>query len=223
MSKIYFYGAGCGSKKAIDNLKTSLNIIFTKATVKVDEDTLGAAYASSGNKPAIVAILGTGSNSCYFDGKKITQNHVSLGYTIMDEASGNYFGKILLRDYFYNNMPNSLKKPFNNKYNTSVDYIKNQLYKSPNPNTYLASLSKFMFEYKEEEYIQKIITKGFQEFFDNQINSYQKNQDLSLYFIGSIAFYFKDILIKVATKNNTSITEIIQHPIDRLVEFHQKR
>ncbi|MGB1042672.1 MAG: N-acetylglucosamine kinase [Tenacibaculum sp.] len=222
IQQIHFYGAGCGTDKSAEYLKIVLQSIFTKAEIKVSEDLLAAVYASTSLKPGIVCILGTGSNSCYFDGKNIINIAPSLGYTVMDEASGNYFGKRLLRDYFYNKMPEKLSLEFKNKYDLDVDVVKNNLYAATGPNMYLASFAKFMFNFKTEDYIQQLIRKGFQEYFEYQINPFSKNKETPLYFIGSIAYYFGKILEETALKNNLNVTKIIKHPIDDLVKFHQE-
>ena len=219
--QIHFYGAGCGTPKAAKNLQEVLKTTFNNAKVIVSEDTLGAVYASSGKKPGIVCILGTGSNSCYFDGKNMNTTAPSLGYSIMDEASGNYFGKQLLRDFYYKKMPKKIATAFQASYNLDTDLVKMNLYRKPNPNMYLASFAKFMFDYKEEKYIRKMIKKGFQNFFYYRILPFQKDTKTPIYFIGSIAHYFRDILEKVAAKNNLVITDVIQRPIEKLVDFHR--
>lgn len=221
VQQIHFYGAGCGSPKAAENLQNVLKSIFDKATVFVSEDTLAAVYASSGNKSGIVCILGTGSNSCYFDGKEIITTAPSLGYTLMDEASGNYFGKQLLRDYYYKKMPKKIATAFETSFELDTDVVKMNLYRKPYPNMYLASFARFMFEYKEEKYIRRMIKKGFQDFFYYRILPFEKDSKTPIYFIGSVAYYFRDILEKVATKNKLIITDVIQRPIDNLVEFHR--
>ena len=221
VTDIYFYGAGCGSPKPIDILSNVLKNIFTNSKVNVAEDMLAAVYAASGKNPAIVCILGTGSNSCYFDGIQLHTNSVSLGYSVMDEASGNYFGKLLLREYFYSKMPKRIAQKFEEIYNLDVDEIKLNLYRQPNPNMYLATFAKFMFEFKEDKYIEKIIKRGFNEFFKYRILPFGKTDQTPIYFIGSIAFYFRGILEKVAQKNNLKIYGIIQRPIDNLLEFHK--
>ncbi|KAB1153296.1 N-acetylglucosamine kinase [Tenacibaculum aiptasiae] len=219
---IHFYGAGCGTAIPIKILHDVLKSIFSNASINISEDMLAAVYASSAQNPAIVCILGTGSNSCYYDGNNMEMITPSLGYTIMDEASGNYFGKQLLKDYYYRKMPQKIAKSFEEEFNVDADYIKLNLYRKPNPNMYLASFAKFMFDYKDKKYIKKIIKKGFQEFFKYRILPYQKGTETPIYFIGSIAYYFIDILENVASKNNLIITDVIQRPIDNLVKFHME-
>lgn len=221
VKKIFFYGAGCGTEAPIKFFNNVLQEIFINAQISIEEDMLAAVYAASGKKPAIVCILGTGSNSCYFNGSELEIIAPSLGYSVMDEASGNYFGKMLLRDCFYGKMPKPIKKKFEEQFNVDADFIKMNLYRQPNPNAYLATFAKFMFEFKDEEYIKKIIKKGFEEFFKYRVLTYGKTADTPIYFIGSIAFYFREILEKVAKKHNLKITDVIQRPINNLLEYHK--
>lgn len=220
VTEIHFYGAGCGTPKPVKILKDILQSIFINAKISIAEDMLAAVYAASGKKPSLVCILGTGSNSCYFDGENMEMKTASLGYILMDEASGNYFGKLLLREYYYNKMPNAIAEKFNEEFNLEADYIKKNLYRMPNPNMYLASFAKFMFEFKEEKYIKRIIKRGFHEFFKYRILPFEKSTETPLYFIGSIAFYFRDILEKVAKKYDLEVTDVIQRPIDNLLHYH---
>lgn len=222
VTEIHFYGAGCGTAQPAKILQEVLKSIFVNATIHIAEDMLAAVYAATGKTPALVCILGTGSNSCYFDGTQLQMKTPSLGYILMDEASGNYFGKLLLREYFYDKMPKVMAARFREEFNLDADVIKENLYRMPNPNMYLASFAKFMFEFKEEKYIKKIIKRGFQEFFKYRILPYEKDAQTPLYFIGSIAFYFRDILEKVAIKNGHVITDVIQRPIDNLLAYHKK-
>lgn len=223
VEEIHFYGAGCGTPKPVEILKSILKSIFINAKILVSEDLLAAVYASSGDSEGIVCILGTGSNSCFYDGENLHVNSASLGYTVMDEASGNYFGKILLRDFYYKKMPKAIADKFEKQFDLEVDTVKFNLYRQTNPNMYLASFAKFMFEFKNEKYIKRIIKKGFQTFFKYRILPFQKTSETPIYFIGSIAFYFKDILEKVASKHQLEITAVIQRPINNLVQYHKEK
>ena len=223
VTEIHFYGAGCGTPKPTKILEDVLQKIFINAKINVAEDMLAAVYAATGKEPGLVCILGTGSNSCYFDGEHVHMKTASLGYILMDEASGNYFGKVLLRDYFYNKMPKAIAEKFNEEFNLDADYIKKNLYRTPNPNMYLASFAKFMFDFKEEKYIKRIIKKGFQEFFKYRILPFNKTAETPLYFIGSIAYYFRESLEKIGKKNNLKVTGIIQRPIDNLLDYHLQK
>ncbi|MBS3992423.1 MAG: N-acetylglucosamine kinase [Bacteroidetes bacterium] len=221
VKKVYFYGAGCGTSEGIEILKRVFEAIFDKATVHVDEDMLAAVYAASGFDPAIVCIIGTGSNSCYFDGEKVHQNVASLGYILMDEASGNYFGKRLIRDYYYKIMPKHIAQKFETEFNLEADFIKKNLYRESDPNAYLATFAKFLLQNKEDAYVQMLMKKGFEKFFKYRILPYQKGKETPIYFIGSIAHFFRDILEKVANSFGLEITDVIQRPIDNLIKFHK--
>ncbi len=222
ITEINFYGAGCGSEASVKKINTVFNTVFKNATTNIHEDMLAAVYAVSPKKEGIISILGTGSNSCYYDGKNIESLSDSLGYIIMDEASGNYFGKKLLRDYFYKQMPPEISIEFNKQFNLDTDTIKNNLYLKSNPNMYLASFAKFMFSFKDNNYIKTMIKNGFKEFFKFSILPYtiDKNKKIPLHFVGSIAFYFRDILEIVANEHQLEIHSVIRKPIESLVEYH---
>jgi len=181
ISEIYFYGAGCSTLILAKKLKDEFLKIFINAKISIKEDMLAAVYAASAGKEAIVCILGTGSNSTYFDGKIAHENVPSLGYTLMDEASGNYFGKRLLVDYFYKKMPLEIAKEFENSYNLDPDEIKKNLYIEDSPNAYLGNFAEFMFSFKDSKYIHNIIKEGFTLFFKRQILPYNK-PNIPIYF-----------------------------------------
>lgn len=222
VTEIHFYGAGCGTPKPIKILQDILETIFVNAKIFISEDMLAAVYAVADDKPAIVCILGTGSNSCYFNGTSMEMLVPSLGYILMDEASGNYFGKKLLIDFYYGKMPKNIADKFQDEFNLEADYIKTNLYREPNPNMYLASFAKFMFDFKEDIYIRKIIRKGFHKFFKFRVLPFNKTMETPIYFIGSIAYYFRDILEEIAGKHHLKITDVIQRPIDNLLAYHKK-
>lgn len=221
VNEIYFYGAGCSTPVFSKKLKDEFLKTFVNANISIKEDMLAAVYAASAGKEAIVCILGTGSNSTYFDGQITHENVPSLGYTLMDEASGNYFGKCLLVDYFYKKMPTEIAKNFENSYNLDPDEIKKNLYIEDSPNAYLGNFAEFMFQFKDSEYIHKIIKDGFALFFERQILPYEKETSIPIYFIGSIAFYFEKILHEVAQENGLKIAGILQRPINDLIKYHQ--
>ncbi len=222
VTNIYFYGAGCGTPHAQKILHDVMKNIFVNAEVVVEEDMLAAVYAATGKEPAMVAILGTGSNSCYYDGQKMHMRVASLGYVLMDEASGNYFGKRLIRDYYYGLMPKYIVQKFEKDFNLDADVLKKNIYREPNPNMYLASFAQFMFEFKEEKYVRRLMKRGFEKFFRYRILPYELSPETPIYFIGSIAHYFREILDAVAEKNGLKITGVIQRPIDNLIDYHRK-
>ena len=222
VTKIYFYGAGCGTEPPKQLLKKVFTPIFVNADLNIKEDTYAAVYSccKPGEK-AIVSIIGTGSNCSYFDGNKIHQKVTSLGYVLMDDASGNYFGRQLLRDYYFNIMPKELGIKFENKFNLKAEVIKDSLYKKPNPNTYLATFAKFLIENKDLKYSKELIKKGFTLFVENQINQFENSNKVSLHFVGSVGFYLQENLKKVLESKGLKIGKVIKKPIDGLVSYHQ--
>ncbi len=224
IKQIYFYGAGCGTETSNKILSTVLEEIFELATIVVKEDIYAAAYAVSDRKPGIVCILGTGSNCSYFNGKdELVSKIPSLGYILMDDASGNYFGKILLQDYFYKKMPKKLHEKFQNAYNLYPDDVKLNLYKKGSPNSYLASFASFLIKHKNETYCSEIIKKGFSNFIENQITQYDRVYDLPIHFVGSIAYLLQDELKSALKSFRLNTGYFIQKPIDGLVAYHLNR
>lgn len=221
VTKVFFYGAGCGTPKAVKRTKQVFQEVFVNADVFIAEDMLAAVYAAAEGKESIVCILGTGSNSCYYDGKDIHSCTTSLGWVIMDEASGNYFGKKLIRDYYYKMMPAEIANKFEEQFNLEDDYVKHELYQGDAPNTYLATHAKFMFEFKDHDYITGLIERGIDEFFRYRVLPYGKGKDTPIFFIGSVAFYFSHIIEKVAAKYNLTFGGAIQRPIDKMIEYHK--
>jgi N-acetylglucosamine kinase-like BadF-type ATPase len=222
ITTVDFYGAGCGTKTPIKLLTNILAGIFSVAKISVNEDMVAAVYAAT-LEPGIVCILGTGSNSCYFDGKKIHKGIESLGYSLMDEASGNYFGKRLLRDYFYKKMPSQLALDFEKRFNLDPDEIKNHLYKRYNPNMYLASFAEFIFTSKEVNgYFYKLISEGMLKFIEYRILCFKESQNVPIHFIGSIAHFSEDIIKECMKPYNLELGKIIRRPIDGLIEYYKQ-
>ncbi len=220
VKQVFFYGAGCGTPQAVHKLEKVLQEIFPQAKIAVAEDMLAAVYAASGGKESIVAILGTGSNSCYYDGEQMHMLYPSLGYILMDEASGNWFGKQLIIDYYNKKMPGELARDFEKKYDLSAESIKVNLYQKEAPNTYLAHFAEFMFDHRDEQYIQSLLKSGFALFIENRILPYPKAKEVPVYFIGSIAWFFKPTLKEIALKKGIHIKNIIRRPINHLIDYH---
>ena len=222
INKIYFYGAGCGTQPPKELLTKVLSSIFINSDFDIKEDTYAAVYACC--KPtskAIVSILGTGSNCSYYDGEKLHQKVTSLGYVLMDDASGNYFGRQLLRDFYFNKLSKDLANKFKAEFDLKAEIIKDSLYKKPNPNTYLAKFAKFLVENKDLEYSKNLIKKGFILFIENQIEQFDNHKDVELHFVGSIGYYLKDELKKVIDSKNLKLGKVLRRPIEGLVAYHQ--
>ncbi|SEL87796.1 BadF-type ATPase [Aquimarina amphilecti] len=218
---VHFYGAGCGTAKPAAMLKKVFEDFFVNATdVVVREDMVAAVYAAT-TEPGIVCILGTGSNSCYYDGDDIHMAVDSLGYILMDEASGNYFGKRLIRDYYYKRMPPEVAGEFEKRFNLSSDSIKENLYKKENPNTYLASFAEFIFTSERNGYFYKIITEGIQEFVETRVLCFPEAQNVPVHFIGSIAHFSEDIIRAAVWPYHLTVGNIVRRPIDGIIDYYR--
>ncbi|WP_299260887.1 BadF/BadG/BcrA/BcrD ATPase family protein [uncultured Aquimarina sp.] len=221
IDRVHFYGAGCGTNKPTRMLAKIFEDYFTNANdILVREDMVAAVYAAT-TEPGIVCILGTGSNSCYFDGDEIKMTVDSLGYILMDEASGNYFGKRLIRDYYYKRMPPEVAGEFEKRFDLSSDSIKENLYKKENPNTYLASFAEFIFTSERNGYFYKIITEGIQEFVETRVLCFPEAQNVPVHFIGSIAHFSEDIIRAAVWPYHLTVGNIVRRPIDGIIDYYR--
>ena len=223
VSHVHFYGAGCGVDSPARRIEKVFKEIFTSSKFSILEDTYAAVYASTEpNTPAIVCIIGTGSNCTYFDGINIEQRITSLGYVLMDEASGNFFGKQLIRAFYFKTMPEDLAKKFEEEYDLSPDQIKENVYRKENPNTYLAKFAQFIIKNKEVLEMKSIIEDGLQRFISHQILQFENAKDVPVHFIGSIAHYLKDEIDIALKRNGLRLGNVVRRPIDGLVQYHQR-
>lgn len=218
ITSIYFFGAGCNTSKSKNKIRLILSECFKKATSIVEEDTMAAVYATT-KVPAVVCILGTGSNCCYFNGTSIISKAPSLGFLVMDEGSGNYFGKELLKAYYYKQMPIELRTSFENQFDLKERKVIKKLYQSKTPNKYLADFAIFLFENIEHSFMKKIVNEGMNRFIENHILQYAKElETLPLHFVGSIAFYAKEYISNQLLKRGLVGASFVQRPIDNLIE-----
>lgn len=218
---LFFYGAGCGTDRMKNFLTAVFQDYFKSANVVVHEDTYAAVYATTPkDSEAIVCILGTGSNCSYFDGKVLHQKVQSLGYIAMDDCSGNRFGRHLLRGYYFNTMPKNLATEFEEEYNVDPDYIKQNLYKEPNPNAYLATFAKFLIKHKDTPFCHNLIQREMESFVAHYIEQFDNCKEIPVHFVGSIAFYLKEELTAVLAKHGITIGNVLRRPIDGLIAYH---
>jgi len=220
VQKIFFYGAGCSADAKKENVKNAIKSIFINAYVEVEHDLLAAARATCLNKAGMAAILGTGANSCQFNGKEITENVPSLGYLLGDEGSGAYMGRILLTRYLQQELPQELALAFKKQYPENLEQILDNIYKQPMPSRFLASYAPFLLHHKNHVFIKQLVVDAFQLFFTRYISKYSEHKSLPLHFVGSIAFYHNDTLHYVAEKNGITLGKIIEKPIAGLVLYH---
>ncbi|GEC72044.1 BadF-type ATPase [Flavobacterium flevense] len=218
---LFFYGAGCGTDRMKTSLSAAFQEYFPNAKIVVEEDTYAAVYATTPkDQEAIVCILGTGSNCSYFDGKELHQKVQSLGYIIMDDCSGNVFGKELIRKYYFNKMPKDLATEFEKEFNVDPDFIKNKLYKEENPNAYLATFAKFLIQHKDSDFCKKIIRKAMKSFIKNYVMQFDNCKEVPVHFVGSIAYYLKDELQLAFDKYDLQLGNVLRRPIDGLISYH---
>jgi N-acetylglucosamine kinase-like BadF-type ATPase len=224
VTAVHFYGSGCFDDK-IPVITDAMKALFPKASVSVALDLLGTARALLGDKPGFAAILGTGTNTCLYDGKKITMNIDSLGYTMGDEGSGTHLGKKLLGDFIRESMPVDTRTAFLERYPLDKEKIFEQVYGQPFPNRFLASFAPFLLERMEggDPYAVELVKGSFREFFGNLVSRYPHYKDLSFNCVGSIGHYFKAPLLEVANEFGMASGRVLRTPIDGLVEFHSSQ
>ncbi len=222
ISAIYFYGAGITDQSKKDELYGVLSDFFGLTKIHIESDLLAAARSLCGNEEGIAAILGTGSNSCYYDGEKVTLHVSPLGYILGDEGSGAVMGRLLVADVLKNQFPQSLTKHFYEKHNTTKSEVMEHVYRKPFPNRYLASFTKFMLENIHEEKIANIISGSFTSFFNRNIAQYPQSRKLPVQFTGSVAWHFSDLLKDAASKAGFSVGRITQNPMHDLLAYHKK-
>ena len=224
VENLIFFGAGVSSINKQNIILDGLKKVFKKCkNISAEHDMKGAAIAACGNFSGIVCILGTGSNSCFYDGTETFENIPSLGYILGDEASGAYFGKILITDFLYKNMPENISNYFKKEFEMDKDTLLDTIYKKPNANVFLASFMKFIVIHKHELYIRKMIENGFSKFAEYHICSFTNFKSLPVHFIGSVAYLFNDILHITAEKHNFKIGKIMQKPINDLAKYYSQK
>jgi glucosamine kinase len=220
ITEIYFFGAGCSSPDRHEVVSNALSQLFPKAYISIDSDLLASAYATCGHEKGLCCVLGTGSNISFFDGEEVHSGKHGLGYVLGDEGSGTWFGKALITDFLYGNMPADIHTLFNEKYALNKETVINNVYQQPRANSYLASFAKFLNSIRQTEYVQNLLKKGFQEFIDTDIKSYhQQYHRYKCHFVGSIAFVFADELKAVCEENEVQVGKIIRQPIYDLMQF----
>lgn len=220
VGQVFFYGASCSSPQRNKVVADALQMAFTQATIYVDHDMLAAARALCQNQPGFAAILGTGSNTCYYNGIDIESSVPSLGYVLGDEGSGAYIGRMLVRGFLYGDMPTDLATKFADTYKQTKDDIITAVYTQPLPNKYLAQFTRFAGRNVQHPYIAELVTKAFDDFFENHICRYPNYTNYSVGFVGSVAFYFNSLLRHSAAKHNVTVGTIVEAPIAALTLYH---
>jgi N-acetylglucosamine kinase-like BadF-type ATPase len=221
VERLYFYGAGCSAPHLNDVIRRGLKRLFINAEISVDHDLTACAYATYQGEPSISCIIGTGSNSCYFDGKNVSEVVPALGYILGDEGSGSYFGKKLLSNYLYHRLPEDISDVLKNELGLTKDLIVERVYMTPNANVYLASFMPFITRFAEHPYIQEMVYEGFRHFIDIHVCCYPNYREVKSHFVGSIAQIFEKQLLAACESLDVQIGSIIRKPIDGLVSYHE--
>ena len=222
INSVYFYGAGCADSQINNKLTKTLQQVLKSDKAEVSSDMLGAARGIFKHQKGIACIMGTGSNSAYYDGNEIVKSIPAGGFIIGDEGSGAVLGKTLIADYIKNQMPENILAEFKKFYNGTYLDVVNHVYKQPFPNRWLANFTKFMYEKREDDYIHNMIVNSFTLFFNRNIKQFDSWKNTEVGFVGSIAYYFEKELKEAAQKCEITVSEIYQNPIEGLIEYHSK-
>lgn len=221
VTEVYFYGAGVSSEKNQAVIREAFLSFFPGSKVEIGWDLLAAARALCGHEPGIACIMGTGSNSCLYDGKEITGNVANLGWILADEGSGANIGRKFLVDYLRQKFPTTLAKQFAERFPLTREEFLEKVYQQEKPSAFLASFMRFIFQHLDEPYCHKLVYNSFAEFYENNVMQYEGYRDLKVHFTGSVAFYFSDILRQVANDKGITVKNILESPIAGLTLYHQ--
>lgn len=219
--EIFFYGTGLSNPLNKKIIQSALKKTFRSSRIYVDTDLLAAARALCGNEKGIACILGTGSNSCYFNGRKIMKNSPGLGYVLGDEGSGAYLGKKVVQYYLYKTFDEDLMARFNARFVTSTVEILENVYKKPLANRYLASFAIFLAENRGHYMVENIIEDGLNDFFFNHLYKYRESWTHPIHFIGSVAFGFKDVLKELCRAYELELGNVLKKPMEGLIKYHR--
>ncbi|HET9430432.1 MAG TPA: N-acetylglucosamine kinase [Chitinophagaceae bacterium] len=220
VDEIYYYGTGCANPENAKSIKKAILQVFAGAKTDVTHDLMAAARALCGKKKGIACILGTGSNSCYYNGKRIVKNSPGLGYVLGDEGSGAYLGKKVIQYYLYGTFDAELRGRFDLTYTTTATEILENVYKKPLPNRYLAGFARFLADNRGHYMIENIIEDGLNDFFFNHLCKYRESRTLPVSFAGSVAFGFKDVLQQLCGMYEFELGKVIKNPMQGLIEYH---
>lgn len=221
IDEIYYYGTGCASTDNARSVKKAVTSVFPGARVEVNHDLMAAARALCGRQKGLACILGTGSNSCYYDGKKIVRNSPGLGYVLGDEGSGAYLGRKVIQYYLYNTFDEDLRSRFDFTYTTTAAEILENVYKKPLPNRYLAGFARFLADNRGHYMVENIIEDGLNDFFFTHLCKYKEVWTMPVSFTGSIAFGFKDVLQQLCQSYEFELGKVIKAPMEGLIEYHR--
>ncbi|HRA11377.1 MAG TPA: N-acetylglucosamine kinase [Chitinophagaceae bacterium] len=220
VGEVFYYGTGCANPTNVKSVKKAISKVFAGAKIEVTHDLMAAARALCGREKGVACILGTGSNSCYYDGKRIVKNSPGLGYVLGDEGSGAYLGRKVIQYYLYGTFDYELRGRFDLTYTTNAAEILENVYKKPLPNRYLAGFAKFLAENRGHYMIENIIEDGINDFFFNHLCKYRETWTMPVHFAGSIAFGFKDVVQQLCNSYEFELGKVLKNPMEGLVAYH---
>ncbi len=220
ITEVHFYGTGLSNQNNVQILKTVLKKIFKKAKISIETDLTAAARALCGKQKGIACILGTGSNSCFYNGRKMIKNSPGIGFILGDEGSGSYLGKKVIQYYLYQTFDEELMTSFEKRFLTSPMEILENVYKKPMANRYLASFAIFLAENRGHYMIENIIEDGLNDFFFTHIYKYKESWTHPINFIGSVAFGFRDVLQELCNTYELELGKVMKAPMKGLIEYH---
>ena len=224
IKKIYFFTAGASSPERVATVTNALATFFKNAKILVEHDILAAAIASCKERKGIICILGSGSNAAYYDGRKIKKNNFGLGYILADEGSANWLGRMLLKNYMYDTLPDKLINKFEKRYEYDRKNILEKVYRNPHPALFLSSFTDFFADNRDDEYVTEMVKTGFKKFLSTYVLSLKKEEpDTPVYFVGSVAAAFQDELRQTAAGMDISIANIIKEPINNLLNYYSNK
>jgi N-acetylglucosamine kinase-like BadF-type ATPase len=219
---VYYYGTGCANPQNARSIKKAMTQVFPDAQVNVNTDLMAAARAVCGHEKGIACILGTGANSCYYNGKNIVKNSPGIGYVLGDEGSGAYLGKKVIQYYLYNTFDEDLRARFDAEFVTTASEILDNVYKKPLPNRYLASFTLFLVENRGHYMIENIIEDGLNDFFFQHLCKYNEVWKYPVNFVGSVAYGFKDVLKELCNSYEFELGKILKNPMEGLIKYHSE-
>ena len=221
IQSIYYYGTGCGNEQNCQLIKEVFQIRFPHADIHVTHDLMAACHAALGHESGIACILGTGSNACLYDGERITERAVSLGYLVGDEGSGKHIGSEVVRAYFYGFMPEDLRQQFDETYHLELRDFIDKVYHQPQPSRYLATFAKFVGEHQSNPFIKALVKGCFKDFIEAFVLRFEGAKTMKVSFVGSVAFHFQNLLRESLAEYGLALGEVMPSPAEGLIRYYQ--
>lgn len=222
IDEIHFYGAGCDTPQQREKIEKILQPAFRDADVRVEHDLLGSAIACFFDQPGIACILGTGSNSCLYDGQNVVEHVPSLSFILGDEGSAGYFGKQLLNCYFRNQLPDELKESLEQEHNMDLDYIISNVYDGTQISRFVASYATFLGGHCEHPFVRNVLREGFEDFITRVLTNYTDFESYKVSFVGSVAYAYQDLIKEILKTEGFTPGSFYRNPLDRLIEYHTR-